>query len=451
MKQLLPHQIEDAQFLAARRFAGNFSGMGSGKTLTALEAFRLVRELVTDQVIIIGPPISLRMWQSEFEEFFPGDTAQLVKTGKTKIDGAATALIMSYEIATKRAAELSALSARALIMDEAHACKSVKAKRTKAILGSGGLASSVDHTWFLTGTPVTRWNDDLYPFLCRADLDGMKERCGGVSTDRFNLRYTVVQSRKFPGARYPTKMTVGSRNTDELHRWLFGDNLAVRRELADVWAAMPPLTTNRLQIGLDMDDELRGILAGFKTVRQIEQAVASNDEHIATARRKIGEGKVLSAAAEIRDRIEIGQGPILVGAWHRSVIDTLARELADSTDLRKKTAPDLRVGVLDGRTSANEKARLQDAFNAKELDVLIGQIAAMGVSLNLQHGGNRIIVVEEDWSPSVMDQFYARLHRIGQTEHVHIDILESSDKLSQAVRRISSTKRGAHAVAMGDK
>ena len=440
MKNLLPHQIEDAQFLAARRFAGNFSGMGSGKTLSALEAFRLVRELVTDQVIIIGPPISLRMWQSEFEAFFSGDTAQLVKTGKTKIDGAATALIMSYEIATKRAAELSQLKARALILDEAHACKSVKAKRTKAILGSGGLAGSVGHTWCLTGTPITRWNDDLYPFLCRASAAGMKERCGGSSVDRFNLRYTVVQSRQFPGARYPTKMTVGSRNTDELKRWVFGDNLAVRRELADVWAAMPPLTMNRLQIGLDMDDELREIFAGFKTMQQIEQAVASNDEHIATARRKIGESKVGSAAAEIRDRIEIGQGPILVGAWHRSVIDALADELSD-----------LRVGVLDGRTSANEKSRLQDAFNGKHLDVLIGQIAAMGVSLNLQHGGNRIIVVEEDWSPSVMDQFFARLHRIGQTEHVHVDILESDDKLSQAVRRISNTKRGAHAVAMGDQ
>ena len=40
---------------------------------------------------------------------------------------------------------------------------------------------------------------------------------------------------------------------------------------------------------------------------------------------------------EIRDRIEIGQGPILAGAWHRSVIDALADELSD-----------LRVGVLDG-------------------------------------------------------------------------------------------------------
>ena len=95
--------------------------------------------------------------------------------------------------------------------------------------------------------------------------------------------------------------------------------------------------------------------------------------------------------------------------------------------------------------------RAHEGLNSGELDVLVGQIAAMGVSLNLQHGGNRIIVVEEDWSPSVMDQFFARLHRIGQTEHVHVDILESDDKLSQAVRRTSNAKRAAHAVAMGNR
>ena len=68
MKQLLPHQIEDAKFLAERSFAGNFSGMGSGKTLTALAA---VRELGWHPdhgqfgVIIVGPPISLSMWREE--------------------------------------------------------------------------------------------------------------------------------------------------------------------------------------------------------------------------------------------------------------------------------------------------------------------------------------------------------------------------------------------------
>jgi SNF2 family DNA or RNA helicase len=96
----------------------------------------------------------------------------------------------------------------------------------------------------------------------------------------------------------------------------------------------------------------------------------------------------------------------------------------------------------------SHKQDCQDQFNNRRIDVLVGQIAVMGVSLNLQHGGNRIVVVEEDWSPAIMDQFYARLHRIGQTDHVHVDILQSDDKLSKAVAAISAAKRRSHAVAM---
>ena len=40
MKNLLPHQIADADFLASKSFAGNFSGMGSGKTLSAIAALQ---------------------------------------------------------------------------------------------------------------------------------------------------------------------------------------------------------------------------------------------------------------------------------------------------------------------------------------------------------------------------------------------------------------------------
>ena len=71
MKQLLPHQIEDAAFLASRSgVSGNFSGMGSGKTLTALEALKQVDVVDTlyHAAIIVGPPISLSMWKDEFEE-----------------------------------------------------------------------------------------------------------------------------------------------------------------------------------------------------------------------------------------------------------------------------------------------------------------------------------------------------------------------------------------------
>ena len=84
-----------------------------------------------------------------------------------------------------------------------------------------------------------------------------------------------------------------------------------------------------------------------------------------------------------------------------------------------------------------------DAFNAGEIDVIVGQIAAMGVSLNLQ-GGSHIVVIEQDWSPALMSQFYARCHRIGQKDHVHVDILESDTKLDKAVRKIAQRKASGH-------
>jgi len=68
----------------------------------------------------------------------------------------------------------------------------------------------------------------------------------------------------------------------------------------------------------------------------------------------------------------------------------------------------------------------------------------MGVSLNLQRGGNCIIVVEEDWSPAIMDQFYARLYRMGQERHVHIDTLETETKIDEAIHKISREKARHH-------
>jgi SWI/SNF-related matrix-associated actin-dependent regulator 1 of chromatin subfamily A len=437
---LLPHQIEDAAFLASRAFAGCFSGMGSGKTRTALEAARLVGSRA---IVIIAPPIALRMWEREAKDHL-GLSVQIIKTGAAKIDPLANVLIMSYEIATKRAAELKTLAQGetrpVLICDESHALKSTTAKRTKAILGSGGIVGAFAHSWLLTGTPSTRWNDDLIPFLFRAAPDVMKAKLGGLSIERFQIRYTVRQQKQFPGARFPVTMTVGSRNTEELREILYtgANRVAVRRELADVWAAMPPITHNRYSISLSSSPELTAALADLRSMSraQVEEKLAAKDPALSTMRRMIGLGKVAAAAEVIAERAGDTAGAVLVGAWHTEVIDGLCAAVR---------AKGLRCEILDGRTSMSRKSELEAMFNAGGLDVLVGQIGAMGVSLNLQRGGNCIIVVEEDWSPAIMDQFYARLYRMGQERHVHIDTLETETKIDEAIHKISAEKARHHA------
>jgi SNF2 family DNA or RNA helicase len=437
---LLPHQIEDAAFLASRRFAGCFSGMGSGKTRTALEAARLVGAA---PLVIIAPPIALRMWAREAEDHL-GLSAQIVKTGSSKIEILVhQVFVMSYEIATKRAAELKVLGAHGaksvLICDESHALKSTTAKRTKAILGAGGVVGAFAHSWLLTGTPSTRWNDDLIPFLFRAAPDVMKAKLGGLSIERFQIRYTVRQQKQFPGARFPVTMTVGSRNTEELREILYtgANRVAVRRELADVWAAMPPITHNRYSISLSSSPELTAALADLRSMSraQVEEKLAAKDPALSTMRRMIGLGKVAAAADVIAERAGDTAGAVLVGAWHTEVIDGLCAAVR---------AKGLRCEILDGRTSMSRKAELEAMFNAGSLDVLVGQIGAMGVSLNLQRGGNCIIVVEEDWSPAIMDQFYARLYRMGQEKHVHVDTLETETKIDEAIHKISREKARHH-------
>ncbi len=435
-KEPLPHQIEDAAFLASKSFAGNFSGMGSGKTLTALEAIALVRDPGEDKIIIVCPPIAMNMWQIEFADYLSAD-AQIVKTGKTKLDGTAAAYILSYEIATKRFAELKELAAKVLIFDESHALKNMKAKRTRFLIGKHGLCESATHTWCLTGTPSTRWNDDLFTFMCRAGYSQLKEKIGKVSFDRFNMRYCIVQTKQWPGARFPVKMTVGSRNTVELNEMLFG-GMAVRRELKEVWAAMPPITKTRYTIKLDSSDELKALLKDLanKNIRQIEKGLVAKDESLSRTRRLLGMAKVRDSAKLIAERVEDGSGPVLVGAWHTDVIDSLKASLTATSDLS--------IGILDGRSALGAKSMLQEAFNDGKLDVLIGQIAAMGVAIDLQHGGNNIICVEEDWSPAIMDQFYARMHRMGQANHVHVEILESDTKLDKVVSKIAGRKAAGH-------
>lgn len=455
---LFPHQEKGASFLASSYGTkGLFFGMGTGKTITALEA---VYRASADRVIVIAPPIALPMWAQEADKVLnnskhDGWGIDILKTGKSPLAELAdcTLIVVSYTIAAKRAEELrdwlrygdgGETGTSVLICDESHALKSATAKRTKAVLGQDGIADGAHHSWMLTGTPITRWNDDMFSFLCRADLKGLRKKTGMTKFDRgsralerFQRAFCIRQKRQFPGARFPTWMVVGNQRTDELAEWVYGEGHALRVDIDEVFESMPPLTTRRYAINLDMDAELKLLLEDVKrmSLAEIEQKAKAKDPALATIRRRLGLAKVKAAAAEIIERIESGQN-VLVGAWHTEVIDALAHALT----LKSYTA-----AIIDGRTSPAQKQAEQGYWNAGKTQVLVCQIAAAGVSLNLQKGGSQIICVEEDWSPSIMDQFYARLWRYGQEKHVHVDTLVSETKLDEAVGRINGAKAREHA------
>lgn len=455
--KILPHQETTSDFLSTTRFGGDFSGMGSGKTLTALTAVQKVRKIRTRQnvlSIIILPPIAIPMWIEEYERVV-GGKAHWIKKGTTPIPLDAECIVMSYTIAVAQITVLIGLARRAgctiMITDEGHALKNREAKRTQRLwLDDDALAVWCDFCWDLTGTPETRWHSDLWPFLCRAKprellaLIGGKE-LGPRAYERFELRYCVTQLKKFSKKqRFAKRVVVGNRNTDELHELIYGGDkpAAIRNELADVWASMPALTTVVSRIDLDADAELKKRLKKIEkmTQRQIQEGLnkpEDDDESLSRIRRELGEAKVKHGAQALIERAESGAGPVLVGCWHTDVINRLFTTL---------TGKGYACGIIDGHASGAARSIHQTDFNNGDIDFLICQLQSAGVSLNLQHGGNRIVCLEESFSPDEQDQFYARLRRMGQeSDHVHAELLRAGTKLEDAIAAISSAKAADHA------
>lgn len=414
----LPTQVADAAYLVRKKRACLFSEPGTGKTLTALEAWKQVG----GKMVVVAPPIALRMWQKNIEDHC-GKTTQRIKTGKDKIDPTADAYVLSYSLAGK-----FDLSPDVLVLDEADALKTLNSERTKAIFGKNCgmadcLAAGVENVWFLTGTPIRRYADDVYPVL-RALFRKELTEAGITSLESFRQRFCVTQLRRFH-PRQPAAWTViGNKNEDALRDLIYGNEIAVRRTIHDVAAHMPPLTIRPVSVDFDNSDELKEATG---------QAVYGDeaDAIMAKARRLLGVAKAIHVAEYVYETWEQLTCPVLVLYWHKDVGTALA-------DYFGKKA--MVVHKIDGATSPAEKQKYEDAFNAQESDILLGQIASMGVAINLQEGSHYAVFAERDWSPAAQEQALRRLWRLGQKTHVHIDICEAEHPIDEAVGLVVARK-----------
>ena len=106
--------------------------MGIGKTIQALSIAYIYKK---DWPLLIVAPSSLRYtWKDEITKWIPtlnGEKdIQLFKKGKDVWSSDACIFIFSYDLATKRAAEIEKRGFKVCIADEAHYLKSRDSKRS---------------------------------------------------------------------------------------------------------------------------------------------------------------------------------------------------------------------------------------------------------------------------------------------------------------------------------
>lgn len=423
--ELSKEQIEDAIKMATTPDLPNFSKAGTGKTHTTLEAIRRVDEGLPH--LILCPRIALRWWEQQAREFLGAD-ARIMKTGNSPLKG--DIIITTYGLARNARHRLyEHFDGGSLTLDESDNLANPDAKQTQAVFGNhadlrGGLAERFDTVWPLTGTPIRSFADDMYTQVATLHPDTF-EQYGIRTYDDFCAKFTYKKQKQFNPRMRPVWKVVASSNEGMLHRIVYEEIGAIRRLEAP---GLPQLRFRTLEVAVKLTKEVRDACRGMTP----EQIVAQfNDENsiIAKVWRLVGLAKVEEIVPYVGDCVR--SSPILLGCWHHDVMNAYAEHF-DKMGLRYE--------IVSGKTPNNMLEPIRERFNNGDLDVIIGQMRAMGSSWNLQEASNHVIIGETYPAPSVIEQFYKRVYRRGQKAACDVDLIVGDNDIDHALEAVRLRK-----------
>lgn len=431
--KLTREQEEDAVRMATEPDLPNFSKAGTGKTHTALRALDLFDPR---QSLILCPPIAVNWWAEQAREFLGAD-AKVLTSGDSKIGGDIT--VTTYDIARNAAVRLyDHFREGALVLDESQYVRNPEAKRTQAVFGKradgiGGLVSRFDTAWCLTGTPIEGYANDMWTQAGVLHPE-VWDKYGIQTYDQFVRKFTYKQKKQFNPRMQPVWKISGNTNEGLLNRIVYNELGAIRRQEAP---GLPALRLRTMHVGIKLTKEVRDAMKGLSAADIHEQLLNNDsaDDEVIMAKiwKVIGLAKVPEIVPYCGDLVK--SGPILLGCWHRDVMNEYYKEFQKMG---------LRVRQVHGGTPSTARDPIRKKFNNGDIDILIGQMRAMGVSWNLQEACTNVIIAEAHPSPSIIEQFYKRVYRFGQKRPCQVDIMVSKTPVDMALDNVALRKEDSN-------
>jgi SWI/SNF-related matrix-associated actin-dependent regulator 1 of chromatin subfamily A len=413
MTELYPYQRVGAAHLAGRKAALLADDMGLGKSA---QAIRACDEVGARTVLVICPASVRENWKREFKKFSATGIVPCVHSYDSVVRG-----ILGPD-------GRDALGWDVLILDEAHYLKSKDAKRTKMILGDGGLLADAKHVFLLTGTPMPNHPAELWPMLRACAPETITGASGKPwSYWQFVNKYCATRDNGFG------LQIVKGKNLDQLKEKLSG--FMLRRLKEEVLPDLPEIRFDELFVEgtWDFFKELNngGYLVEKTLAEKGVDGLREIAPHVATLRRLTGLAKVKPVVEWVKEWLDAGGAKIVLFAHHREVIAGLLQSFTDKG---------VRTVALDGRSCADERQRVIDLFQRPDsgIKVFIGQIQAAGTGITLTAASD-VLFVESSWVPAENSQAAMRVHRIGQKNAclIRFATLAGSidEKIQQAVAR----------------
>lgn len=470
--ELLPFQKMPVKHMITIPNCANFSIPGTGKTIMALAAFRILKnQNKIDQMWIIGPIASFKPWEDEYENFFnkpklnnvlryhgsPNERDVLRnRIGKHEL------IITSYSTAANDS-ELIKRYWRInnkkifLILDESHHIKSLEESTTSGNLSTAAamidLGKFAERRCILTGTPIPRDLEDLWsqitflwpniePLRKRTNflelveefdseqqirdiIDFMWTRVTNIQLEsemppRFEKTYHVEMDPK----QQEIYRVIESQILNEMPE---GDDKEKVREWkkAKIIRLLQVVTDPKLIIEKDDDFQQPKLKIESNNDKSIRNIIAEYGENDVTPKIK----KVVEKACELISE----KKNVLIFTVFRGTVTTLAKELEDEKPLHV-TGDD----VAEIREATYEKFKNWDFSNGKGkiLIATIGSIAE-SVSLHKNKEGKpvcqNVIYLERSYNGGQYMQSLYRVYRIGSNKKLPVNYYFYESMLSDNI------------------
>lgn len=431
-----PHQIEGIKWALTRSRSYLAHAPGAGKTAEAIIASCYAEGEGT--TVFIVPPGLTHNWQREIEKFIGGfsiwPSISVVGKSQDKDDvyWGSEFIIVPDSMLTKSWVldNLYKLKIKFLGVDEASRFKEQNAKRSAVLYN--GLFQTAKYTVFLDGSPMPNRPSELWAptyalnpeaIDCMEFQDFGFRYCGATRNDRgewqFNHSSNESELRKKLQKDFMHVVTEDQLSHPERRRSMLFMSKDVRSSDQRTWERrnIRHLTDSAIDaIGDNHDD--RGEIAFY--------------------RRELGLRKVNWIAQYVSERLQDKNESILLYVWHREVAEKLRISL-------RKYNP----GLVIGGTPNEEREKIFKKYQAKKINLIIGNISAMGRGHNLQQT-DRAIFGEFSWSNETNLQAEKRASRRGsEKDFVRCEYIVCPNSMDERVLKSIFSKENRVARIIG--
>lgn len=419
---LYEFQQRDVRRLASCGSMLNANPMGLGKTVETLCA---MSALNLKTAIVLTKKSCLTQWEKEIHRIFPLARVFIYSATKSRLPrlDECDFIVTNYEKIVNSTLLSEWLRCRLwdmLILDEVQLVKNTKSKRHCAVRNIPSR-----YVQGLSGTPITRYVDDLYGVLRCICPESV-----GSSYWTF-VKYFCKQRPGFHGMEIVGKTTNPERLRVLNALW---EMVAVRNDVEDIGIELPSLVESLVTLDMepkqaDLYHKVKNLIIeelpedctvynGMMQVQRLQQV---------TSCPKIFEGQSWGPKFEfIADWLtqEPDLKALIVSPYARHV-----RKLQEYLQSKK-----LESVTYTGNESTVQRNKALEVFASPSCRALCATIGAIGTGTDgLQKVCNTIIILDRSWGPEELKQSIARLHRIGQSQTVFVYYLECAKSADQRI------------------